>query len=135
MDGAALARAMSHAAVADNAKLMRGRAELARDARRVTGVAVDGETVDADTVVVTAGVWANEILAPLGLRIAVEPERGQIIHLRLPGVNPGNWPVLLPLNDYYLLAFDDFPGRCRRNAGNGFREGLSRHRGRPGWKS
>jgi D-amino-acid dehydrogenase len=107
VDGAALARAMSHAAVADNAKLMRGRAELAHDARRVTGVAVDGETVDADTVVVTAGVWANNILAPLGLRIAVEPQRGQIIHLRLPGVNTGNWPVLLPLNDYYLLAFDD----------------------------
>jgi D-amino-acid dehydrogenase len=107
VDGAALARAMSHAAVADNAKLMRGRAELAHDARRVTGVAVDGETVDADTVVVTAGVWANNILAPLGLRIAVEPQRGQIIHLRLPGVDTGNWPVLLLLNDYYLLAFDD----------------------------
>ena len=132
VDGAALARAMSRAAAADNAKLMRGRARLAHDDRRVTGVAVDGETVDADTVVVTAGVWANNILAPLGSRIAVEPQRGQIIHLRLPGVNTGNWPVLLPLNGYYLLAFDDLPGRGRRNAGNGFGEGLSRHRGRPG---
>src|SRR5271170_7639735 len=107
VDGAALARAMSHAAVAHNAKLMRGRAKLAHDDRRVTGVAVDGETVGADAVVVTAGVWANDILAPLGLRIAVEPQRGQIIHVRLPGVNTGNWPVLLPLNGYYLLAFDD----------------------------
>jgi D-amino-acid dehydrogenase len=107
VDGAALARAMSRAAAARDAKLMRGRARLAHANDRVTGVVVDGETVDADAVVVTAGVWANDILAPLGLRIAIEPQRGQIIHLRLPGVNTRTWPVLLPLNGYYLLAFDD----------------------------
>jgi D-amino-acid dehydrogenase len=37
----------------------------------------------------------------------VEPQRGQIIHLRLPGTETSRWPVLMPLSSYYLLAFDD----------------------------
>ena len=35
------------------------------------------------------------------------PQRGQIIHLRLPGTDTARWPVLMPLNSYYLLAFED----------------------------
>src|SRR5262249_60723001 len=35
------------------------------------------------------------------------PQRGQTIHLRLSGTDTARWPVLLPLSDYYLLAFED----------------------------
>jgi len=48
-------------------------------------------------VVVAAGAWAPEILKPAGIHLAVVPQRGQIVHLRLPGTNTTAWPALLPL--------------------------------------
>jgi D-amino-acid dehydrogenase len=57
--------------------------------------------------IASAGAWAPQILAPAGIRLAVAPQRGQIVHLRLPGTNTASWPVLLPLSSYYLLAFED----------------------------
>jgi D-amino-acid dehydrogenase len=37
----------------------------------------------------------------------IEPQRGQIVHLHLPGVETAEWPVIFPLGGHYLLAFDD----------------------------
>ena len=47
------------------------------------------------------------MLEPTGVRLAVVPQRGQILHLRQPGIDTAGWPVLMPLNSYYLLAFED----------------------------
>lgn len=77
-----------------------------KDGRPVC-TASDGTALQADEVVVTAGAWASQILDPLGLQHPVAPQKGQIIHLRLPGVQTSNWPVLLPMGSHYLLAFDD----------------------------
>ena len=63
--------------------------------------------IEGDRVVVAAGAWAPAILKPVGIALRVEPQRGQIVHLRLPGTDTSRWPVLLPLNSYYLLAFED----------------------------
>jgi len=57
--------------------------------------------------VVAAGAWAPALLAPLGIHLAVEPQRGQIVHLSLPGIDTRRWTTVQPLNGYYLLAFDD----------------------------
>lgn len=46
-------------------------------------------------------------MAPLGIDLAVSPQRGQISHLRLEGVDTSGWPVVLPPGSHYLLAFDD----------------------------
>ncbi len=82
-------------------------AELAISDRRVTGVRVAGETLTADAVVVTAGAWAPALLRPAGVALPVEPMRGQIMHLRLPGADTAAWPVVLPMSEHYLLAFED----------------------------
>jgi D-amino-acid dehydrogenase len=82
-------------------------AELLRRGNRVSGVRVNGELIEADAVVVAAGAWAPKILEPVGVQLGVAPQRGQIVHLRLPGTDTARWPVLLPLNSYYLLAFED----------------------------
>jgi D-amino-acid dehydrogenase len=67
---------------------------------------VGSEAIEADRVVVAAGAWAPELLAPLGVPLAVAPQRGQIVHLRLEGVDTGAWPIVLPPGDHYLLAFE-----------------------------
>lgn len=107
VDGRLVAAALQRAAIRRGARSVQGSAELVLHARRVTGVRVGDEAIEADCVVAAAGAWAPSLLAPAGIRLAVEPQRGQIIHLRLPGTKTSRWPVLMPLSSYYLLAFDD----------------------------
>ena len=65
-----------------------------------------GERIEADAVVVAAGAWAPALLAPVGVPLAVEPQRGQITHLHLDGVDTAAWPVVLPPGSHYLIAFE-----------------------------
>lgn len=107
VDARLLAAAMLRAAVACGATYL---SDLATLERRGAGVVVkdgQGREIPSDEVVVTAGAWASRILAPLGLAHPVVPQKGQIIHLRLPGVDTSRWSVLLPIASHYLLAFDD----------------------------
>jgi D-amino-acid dehydrogenase len=71
----------------------------------------------ADAVVVAAGAWVRELVD-----LPVEPQRGQIAHLLLDGVDTGGWPSVLPLADHYLVPFEG--GRvvvgATRETGSGF---------------
>ena len=107
VDGRLLASSMLAAAQKRGARIISGLAEPVKVAGAVRSVRVDGETLGADKVVVTGGAWGPALLAPLGVALRVAPQRGQIIHLRLPGTDTTRFPVVQPLNDHYLLAFDD----------------------------
>lgn len=124
VDGRKLAHAMRRAAVKRGATDRTASvASLNSSGGRVTGVTLaDGTRLEADVVVLAAGAWAPPLLAPLGLRIAVQPQRGQIVHLRMEGQDTARWPVLLPMSSHYLLAFGG--GRvvvgATREVGSGF---------------
>ena len=107
VDGRLMAAGLLRAAERNGAVVLQGHAELSASGNRITGVTLDGEAIQADRVVVTAGAWATELLQPLGMALPIEPQRGQIVHLRLPGQDTQAWPVLLPPSSHYLLAFDD----------------------------
>jgi D-amino-acid dehydrogenase len=107
VDGRRVAAAMQRAAVKHGARLVDGPAELVMRDSRAAGARIDGELIEADAVVATVGAWAPTFLEPAGVRLMVAPQRGQIIHLRLPGTETAHWPILQPLNSYYLLAFED----------------------------
>ncbi len=122
MDGRLLTSALRHAAERRGARVLAGTAELLADGGRVVGVRVGAERVAAGGVVLAAGAWAPALLAPLGIALAVVPQRGQITHLRLESVETGAWPVVLPSGNHYLLAFE--AGRivagATRESGTGF---------------
>jgi glycine/D-amino acid oxidase-like deaminating enzyme len=107
VDGRCLTAGLLRAAQRHGATIRQGRAALTASGDRVTGVRADDETIAADRVVVTAGAWAPSLLRPLGLALPIEPQRGQIVHLHLPGQDTHDWPVILPPGSHYLLAFDD----------------------------
>jgi D-amino-acid dehydrogenase len=107
VDGRLLAAALSNAARGRGAIALAGAAGLLTRAGRVAGIKLGHEAIEADRVVVAAGAWVPALLAPLGVDLAVSPQRGQISHLRLEGVQTGEWPVVLPPGSHYLLAFDD----------------------------
>ena len=83
---------------------------------------VGGEVLEADKIVIAAGAWSAELVAPLGVTLAVAPQRAQISHLGLPGVATASWPVVLPVSSRYLLAFPDsrVVAGATRETGSGF---------------
>jgi D-amino-acid dehydrogenase len=122
VDGRRVAAAMQRAAAKRGARVVTGSADLVMRSGRVAGVVVNGETIEADTVVAAAGAWAPKLLEPAGVQIGVAPQRGQIIHLRSPGTETAHWPILMPLSSHYLLAFEDsrVVVGASRETGSGF---------------
>lgn len=103
VDGRRLAAALLRAA---RTPVIQGLAMLAVEANRIVGVDIGNERIPADRVIVTAGAWADPVLRPLGLGLPVHPQRGQIMHLRLEGVETQDWPVILPPGSHYIVPFD-----------------------------
>jgi D-amino-acid dehydrogenase len=95
-------------------------------ARAVPGprpaVLAGDERLDADAVVVAAGAWTDRVLAPLDRSVGIEPQRGQLVHLGVPGEDTVAWPSVLPAGPSYLVPFGD--GRvvagATRETGSGF---------------
>lgn len=48
----------------------------------------DGERIGCDRVVLAAGIWTNELLRPLGLRLAMEAGKGYSLTTRGEGIPP-----------------------------------------------
>ncbi len=107
VDGRLLAAALVRAAQHHGARFLAGEAKLTFAGRHVSGVILGSEAIPADIVVVSAGAWACHLTLPGRKEAGVTPQRGQIVHLQLPGVHTRDWPVVLPQSDHYLLAFDD----------------------------
>jgi glycine oxidase len=78
-----LVMAYAQAAVASGVELRTGclASRLVVEGSRVRGVVADGERLDADQVLVTAGAWTADLLASIGLALPLEPRRGQMLAL------------------------------------------------------
>jgi D-amino-acid dehydrogenase len=90
------------------ARELSGSAVLRCSGNAVVGVQVAEEFIGADMVIVAAGAWSNEVCKPLDLGPLVEPQRGQILHLKVFETNTEDLPVIVPvLSEYYMLGFRD----------------------------
>ncbi|CAI8935334.1 MULTISPECIES: NAD(P)/FAD-dependent oxidoreductase [Bacillus] len=107
VNGRALRQSLVNAAKKHGAIFIKGDAVLIHENNLVKGIHVNGETLMADQVIVTAGAWANELLQPLGVNFLVTFQKAQIVHLHMPNTNTENWPVVMPPNDQYILTFED----------------------------
>lgn len=85
IEPAAFTQALLHAAQTRGARVQHGRVtRLGLSGRRVSGVQVNGETVDTNTVVLAMGPWTSQIESWIGSPVPVTPLKGQILRLRLP---------------------------------------------------
>ncbi len=75
-------------------------------AGRVTGATGEAATYDADEVVVAAGAWSARLLAPLGIRIPMETQRGYHLNLRDAGVSPTR-PVIPADRKVFVTPMED----------------------------
>ena len=107
VNGRALRQALEHAAKKHGAQFVCGSAKLKHTNGRVTGVYVGDTELRADRVLITAGAWAGELVKPLGIDLQVDGQKAQIVHLQLEEQDTGNWPVVMPPTDQYIVPFED----------------------------
>lgn len=118
VDGRLLAAALGRAAVTHGLETLdAGVDELIIADNRVRGVYVQGEPIDARAVVIAGGAWSAAFGDQLGLHIPIEPQRGQIIHLDLPGETTGDWPVVNAFHGHYIVCWPGSNGAGRVVAG------------------
>jgi D-amino-acid dehydrogenase len=123
VDGRMLAAALVKAAQSQGLHVETARVEqLIIENGRVTGVRVQSRDVHAAKVIIAGGAWSAGFSEQLGCTIPVEPQRGQIIHLRMEGANTGDWPVVGAFHSHYIVCWPD--GRvvagATRETGSGF---------------
>jgi D-amino-acid dehydrogenase len=123
VDGRRLAAALIRAAVRRGAQVRTGHAVLEYRTGRVHAIALNDERLPADAVVAATGAWTTSFLAPAGITVRVEPQRGQIAHIGMEPADTSRWPVVLPsATGHYLLAFGDsrVVAGATRETGAGF---------------
>lgn len=122
VDGGLLRDALVNGARHHGAEVRTGAGQLVREGDRVVGVAVGGERLAADAVVLAAGAWSNQLFEALGFRLPVAPQRGQILHITMPGEDTSRWPILAWFGSQYILAFgpDRVVAGATRETGSGF---------------
>ena len=105
VNGRALRDALIRGAKKHGATFIHGSATLIAGDQIIRGVEVDGDFLTADQVCVTAGAWAAELVRPLGISLQIRGQKAQIAHLKV-SEETANWPVVMPPNNQYMLAFD-----------------------------
>ena len=61
---------------------------------------------DFDALVIAGGARSADLLGRLGYLVGIVPQRGQLLHLELRGVNTSPWPTIHPLDHHYITPFD-----------------------------
>ena len=96
------------AVVANGVRRMGGEIRVAEvksiltEGKRVVGVRCAGEDIAADQIVLAAGAWSARLLAPLGLKVPLETQRGYHVMLPDAGVRVGR--VLSPADRKVFIS-------------------------------
>lgn len=106
VDGALFRDALKRGAEKHGARFLSGEAGLMIEGEKVTGVRVGDEALAGEAVVFAGGTWAKELFEPFGINLEIEPERGQIARLVLPGEDTSSWPMIHPLDGHYIVPFE-----------------------------
>ncbi|SEQ62532.1 NAD(P)/FAD-dependent oxidoreductase [Piscibacillus halophilus] len=120
VDGKLLTQALVNSFVNNGGRLVENTAQLERKDDQVL-VKIGKETIEANEVIVAAGAWSNDLLDPLDLKINLEAQRGQIVHLKVDE-DTSKWPAVLPQSSHYMVAFNDsrIAFGATREDGSGF---------------
>ncbi|WP_170476113.1 NAD(P)/FAD-dependent oxidoreductase [Ruegeria arenilitoris] len=83
--------------------------DMVRENGRVSGVRADGQIIECDTAIVTAGVWSGPLAKRLGVSVPLESERGYHLELIEPSAMPRS-PVMVVSGKFVATPMD---GRIR----------------------
>lgn len=69
-------------------------------------VIVDGKTYHADQIVLTCGAWLSDILMPLGYKVDVRPQKGQLLEIQTD-YQTDDWSGCMLHGEIDILPFED----------------------------
>ena len=73
---------------------------------RVNGIrTASGEEYTAGAVLIAGGAWSAAFADQLNVRIPVAPQRGQIIHLHVPGQDTSTWSIVGGFSGHYQVPW------------------------------
>ncbi|MBM7662685.1 D-amino-acid dehydrogenase [Bacillus mesophilus] len=107
VNGRALKDALLSGAKKLGATYLEGNAALLYNDNVIHGIQLEERGIDADQVLITGGVWSRDLLEPLGVEFLVTSQKAQILHLEWQNEDTGDWPVVIPPNDQYMLSFEE----------------------------
>jgi D-amino-acid dehydrogenase len=121
VDGALMRDALTAGAVRLGARVVHETASLEVGQGGSLAVVAGGERIAAGRVIIAGGAWSNDLAGPLGVRLALNPQKGQIVHITMPR-ETARWPILGWYGDQYMLAFGPDRVVCgaTREFGSGF---------------
>ncbi|GKV55492.1 putative oxidoreductase YurR [Sporosarcina sp. NCCP-2222] len=105
VDGRMLRDALLKGAELKGLRIINGSASLQKDAEGNVEVWFDNDRIEAKQVIITAGCWAGELTRQIGIPIEVRGQKAQIAHMKAADNGTAAWPVVMPPNDQYMLAF------------------------------
>lgn len=105
VNGRTLRDALRSASQRRGCQLLPGDAELVSVDAATVEVRVGPTFIRGSSLIVAAGAWSCALAEQLGFALPVFPQRGQIIHLDMPGTYTGDWPIVVGYHDQYLLTF------------------------------
>ncbi len=108
IDGRLLAAALRHVALAHGLEVREAEVTGLANGHGALRVSIGHDEVQAGHVVIAAGAWSKVLGAQIGIKIPVEPQRGQIIHLDLPDTDTSAWPLVKAFHGHYMVPW---PGR------------------------
>ncbi len=107
VDGRALRDSLLRSAKRHGATIINDDASLICSGNRVTEVKTSLESYSANTVIITSGAWAHQLLQPMGINFQVSFQKAQIVHLQLAEISTNEWPVVMPQGNQYIVPFDN----------------------------
>ena len=108
VDGRLMAQALRTGAEKLGVQILHSSVErLSMQGNQVSGVVTAEGEIAADQVIIAGGAWSPHFGDQLDIRIPVEPQKGQIAHLRVPGEPTGTWPIVGAFGDHYIVPWDD----------------------------
>jgi D-amino-acid dehydrogenase len=81
--------------------------DLSREGRRVTGVMTTRGPMQAETVVLSAGVWSGALARRLGVALPLQPAKGYSIDVGRPEGVPDDLALYLPEGHACVTPFGD----------------------------
>jgi glycine/D-amino acid oxidase-like deaminating enzyme len=109
-DPQAIGRGLAAAAAEHGADIRTG-AEVEAVEPQVGVRLAGGERLEAAAVVLAAGPWSGPLATNAGLKLPLEPRKGQLIRLRVPQPNPGFLRRKVVDGSYLLSVGSTDPGR------------------------
>jgi D-amino-acid dehydrogenase len=122
VSGRAIRAAIRTGAIKRGCRELAGRATLERAGNRLRVVDPLGERHDPEVVVLATGAWTEQSGAEIGIRLRIEPQKGQIIHLEWADESPADWPLLESAGSHYMLGAPErrIIAGATRETGSGF---------------